>query len=323
VDSSGVGAANQNDHIVIDGNWINVGKKLGGCCSILLHAAQNVTISNNTIGPTCCGADVPSSPEGIRIGKPSSAAADCTTEACNITITNNLMQFISDNATHWPVSGFGSAPEATCANSSLCHQDAIHIWGCELCHINYNRLYGNACTGIFLEGTSGSTMSSMEMIGNAITAMANQCNGGVGVNFVGSGWSGTWNIKFNSFGSQLNMVFNTSSTFTLNLIGNYGALYTQRATGGNAGCTGAFPATVTAVYRYNAWTNGFNCDGTDAIGATPSWFSYAAAPAVGQDMHLNGGPAVDFVPAAVTGGCPATDFDGDIPGSPCNAGADQ
>ena len=297
-------------NVTIDGNRINVGHALGGCSSIFLHAAQNWQIVNNTIGPSCCGSAAPGSPVGITIGKPNSLAPDCTTEACNITISNNLFQYILKNASYWPSSGWGSAPDATCT-SSLCHLEAVHIWGAQNVKITYNRFYGNECMDVFVESQNNALNANFDIIGNAATSLAGQCNGSIAMNVVGPGWAGTFNIKFNSLAAQADLLFNTTATPTFNIIGNYGRLMVSDASGNSAGCNGA-NTSVRFVYRYNAWTNNIKCDPTDLAAALPAWVNPAAAPAVGLDMQLNGagGMFKTFVPTNVTGGCPPVDLAG-------------
>jgi hypothetical protein len=323
VDTSATGSA-LSRNVTIDGNRINVGHVLGGCSSILLHAAQNWTIVNNTIGPSCCGADAPASPVGITIGKPNSAAPDCTTEACNITINNNLFQYILDDAAYWPSSGFGSAPEAACTNHVLCHLDAVHIWGAQNVTIDYNRFYGDQCMDVFVESQNNALNANYDIIGNAATALAGQCNGSLAMDVVGPGWAGTFNIKFNSLAAQANLTFNTMARATFNIVGNYGRWYTANSTGAGAGCTGGNPPNITFLYRYNAWTNGVRCDPTD-VAAVAAWINPAAAPAVGLDMHLSGsaGALNGMVPTSVAGGCPSTGIDGGsrVQGAVCGAGA--
>ena len=307
VDAAGTGSA-VSRNVTIDGNQINVGHVLGGCSSILLHAAQNWVIVNNTIGPSCCGADAPGSPVGITIGKPNSAAPDCTTEACNITISDNLFQYILDDASYWPSSGWGSAPEATCTNHTLCHLDAIHIWGAQNVNISYNRFYGDQCMDVFVESQNNALNANYDIIGNAATALAGQCNGSIAMDVVGPGWAGTFNVKFNSLAAQANLLFNTTARATFNIIGNYGRWFTSNASGAGAGCTGGNPPNISFVYGYNAWTNGVHCDSTD-VAATASWVNPASAPTVGLDMHVNGA-VPGLVPVGVTGGCPSSSIGG-------------
>lgn len=324
-DTSSTGASTVSQHVSLIGNNINVGVKVKGAQAVL-HAAQSWAFTGNAFGPSCCGDTFHSSPVPVSIGRPNPrlTPVDCTNEACNITITDNTFRYALRDASLWPSSGWGPAPDTTCTNAEGCHMDAIHIWGVQGAQINNNKLYGSECTGIFIENQSGAINSNIDIIGNAITAMAKQCNGGIGINFVGSGWKGTFNVKFNSLASQANLTFNTTANFTLNLVGNYGRLLMANASGNSAGCSGA-NTSVTKFFRYNVWTSGLACDATDRAAASNNWINSSPAPAIGQNMHLgaSSGTADNFVPTNVPGGCPATDMDGNTrPKSPnCDAGA--
>ena len=325
-------------HVAIDGNDIDVGKALGGCCGLLIHAAQNWTITNNTFGPSCCGFAGTSSPEAIRIGKPNTVAPGCTSEACNITISNNLFQYNLDNAGYWPSSGWGTSPEPTCTNSTLCHLDAIHVWGCITCSIVNNRFYGEQCQDLFFESTNNSLNKDISIIGNSATSIANQCNGFIDVKADGTSGNtaGHWKIGFNESPSLITLGFGWSGAApgtVFDIYGNYTNLFMVNASGNNAGCNGGTPANVTINYSYNVWRNSPNstkgpCSPTDTVGTTPAWLNPSPAPAVGLDMHKTGptGIADNFVPCAtVLDGCPATDIDGNPRPQTGNAdaGADE
>ncbi len=181
-DTSSIGTNINTDHISILDNYINVGVKGNGLL-MSLHASQNWLIDGNTFGPTCCGATAGPSLEGIRVGKPNNATpATCANEACGITITNNLFQFLNRASSTWPSSGWGSVPDVSCP---LCHNDGIHIFGAQDVQINYNRFYGDECQAIFFESSGNSITSDVDIIGNAISEIVNQCNGGISINFVG------------------------------------------------------------------------------------------------------------------------------------------
>ncbi len=319
-DTSSVGTNINTDHISLLNNYINVGVKGNGLL-VSLHASQNWIIDGNTFGPSCCGATAGPSLEGIRVGKPNNTTpSNCTNTACHIQITNNLFQFLNRAAATWPSSGWGGVPDVSCPT---CHNDAIHFFGAQDVQINYNRFYGDECNGIFFESSGNSTTSDVDIIGNAISELANGCNGGVAFNFVGTGWAGTFNIKFNSSAPQYNLNFNTTAAFNVNVTGNYGPLNVNGS--GTSACgTGTGAPNVTLTFAYNVWTTATACTGGDTAGESEDWVSFDPAPAVGQNMHTSSGStAIGFVPTAVTGGCPSVDFDGDVPSSPCNAGADQ
>jgi hypothetical protein len=336
------GLSNLSTHVTLDGNQINVGTQLGGTGSILLHAAQDWRIVNNTFGPSCCGELAPGSPVPITVGKPSNATpADCTTEACNLTITGNVFQYGLDDASYWPSNGWGPSPGATCTNSTLCHLDSIHIWGVQTATISNNRFYGTQCQDIFIETTNASLNKDINIIGNTASAIANTCNGFISLNGLGAGnsnWGGTINVGFNESPSQLNMTFQDGAFqpgTVFNVYGNYVATLRQfkDSVGAVHGTDCSFttgggpPSNVTLRYQYNVWRTGPACAASDATGTSTAWVNAAAAPAVGLDMHKTGpaGIADNFVPCAslTIGSCPSSDFDGDGYAAVADAGADQ
>lgn len=327
-------------NVTIADNDINVGHVDGGP-SISLYAEQSWTITGNTIGPevpasiSCspnCG-----SPEGIRIGKPTMAAPSCgaaPTEACDITISNNLIQYAVRDCSLWPSSGYGSCPGATCANANGCHMDGIHIWGIDGATIEDNRLYGVECQGIFIEPTNNSLNTNVTIVGNAISSLAGGCSDKAIYINATSQIAGTWNIGFNSAPGLLDLGdgFGGDQPGTVfNLYGNYMHLYLSDANGNAIPCTTAPNANTTINFEFNSWSNGQACSGTDSANtSTPAWVDASPAPAMGLDMRLasTSGTAFEFVPCAlltVGSGCPAGSdgFGNRWPTVTANAGADQ
>jgi hypothetical protein len=315
-------------NVTIDGNKINVGKKLNGCCDVSLHAIDGWKIVNNTIGPSCCGKLYNSSPVGLRIGKPSSTAPNSN----NVLIDNNLLQNVVRNCSYWPTSGFGFCPDTTCISSG-CHSDGIHIWGLQNSTISRNRIYNAEVAGIFLEQANLSLNKNISIVSNAVRTVGG--SSGIYVKANGSNAiGGTWNIAFNSVVGLI-MVPGTGFTgvaagTVINLIGNAGSLLVANSSGNNAGCTGA-AAGLKLTYSYNVWNNigGATvgpCGSTDVAGAT-SFVNTAAAPQVGVDLHLAAATqsADNRVPSTNCTAVTTKDFDGQTRpmGTKCDAGADE
>lgn len=326
--------------VTFKSNNIMVAQKLSGGQVFNLHEVQNWTFDGNTFGPACCNATAPNSPEFIRLGAaPASmpAEGDCSDESCNIVIKNNLFQFIQRSCSFWPTSGFGSCPDATCTDTGLCHLDAIHIFGAQNVDVLYNRFYGDGCQEFFVEGSgSGQPVANYNynIIGNAFAA-ANEGCGDEAIDIGTSGgntWNnmgGDWVIAFNSMdgsdhgsghGTVINLgngsVAGALAGTTLKIVGNIGQM----------NCPSA--GSVTVTYAYNLFSNG-TCGGTDTQ-STPTFVSWAFAPAVGQNMHLNTTSTADnFVPTsyctANPGICPTVDIDGTTrpAGAAYDAGADE
>jgi hypothetical protein len=338
--TTGVG----NNHVTISNSDIDVGKKLDAS-AISFSVGDYLSITGNTIGPSCCGYNAGgtsgNSPVGITIGKPSTATASCTTQICHLSITDNLIQGVVRDCALWPTAGFGACPDTNCPNARGCHEDGIHIWGVDGADISRNRLYGVECQGIFLENTNNSLQRDVNIIGNAISTVAGGCsNKGIYISASGAtdgvtnGFAGTWNIAFNSGSSQLIAANGCGSCWkgtTFNLTGNDMVLFLTNATGNTAACTGSAawgPATVN--YQYNVWRTGNGstnraCGANDVV-AAPPFIKDVSAPATGIDLHLGAtGAADNFVPAAICAAITSQDFDRQLrpTSTNCDAGADD
>lgn len=332
-----------NSHdVTFDHDLFDVGKLDGGSPIISDHLIKNLTVTNSTFGPTCCGLDVPNSPSPINIGKPGSSTGECTTptESCGITINDNLFQFNAINQNFWPSSGYGTFPEITCVDAVHCHLDSIHDFGSGgTIQIMRNRFYGQSCQGIFFEVISNAVYGEIDIVGNTASTYANGCNGFISLNMTGtSTFTGDVNIGFNESPSQLNLLLQANA-FTagthLNIYGNYIPRLLQfRTAGGSTATTdctfttgGGPPANLAIAYAYNDWRTGATCGTGDTTGSTTAWVDSSAPPAVTQNMHKTGGAgtADNFVTCAgmIGLGCPSIDFDGDSFAATADAGADQ
>jgi hypothetical protein len=315
-------------NVTVDGNRINVGKKLNGCCDVSLHSIDGWKIVNNVIGPSCCGTSYSSSPEGIRIGRPNSTAPNSN----NVLIDNNLVQNVVRNCAYWPISGFGPCPDTTCVASG-CHDDGIHIWGLQNSTISRNRIYNAEVQGIFLDQANGSLNRNVNILGNAVRTVGGSA--GIYVKAAGpNSIAGTWNIAFNSVVGLI-VVPGTGFTgvtpgTTINLVGNAGSLLVSNTSGSNAGCNGS-AAGLKLSYSYNVWNNipGATkgpCGSTDAAAVT-AFVNTAGAPQSGLDLHLAAPVQVadNRVPALNCTTLVKTDFDGQRrpAGTKCDAGADE
>ena len=329
-----------NNNITISNSDIDVGKKVNGQ-PVSYSVGSNLTITGNTIGPSCCGYNGGSgnSPEGIRIGKPNSATASCTTQACDVTITNNLIQYTVRDCQYWPSSGFGSCPDTTCTNGVGCHMDGIHIWGVDGANISGNRLYGVECQGIFLENTNNSLQRDVTIKNNAISSVVGGCgNKGIYLSAGGAtdgstnGFAGTWDVAFNSGGSTIigpNGCGSCQPGTKFNLTGNNMILFATNNTGNGAGCTTPW-GTSTINYTYNVWRPGGTnqaCGSHDLLAnASPAFINEVNPPATGIDLHLAvGSQAIDYVPSSICSPIVTADFENDSrpQGPACDASADE
>jgi len=341
IDDVGAGISTaQSQHVTLTNNQIDVGKLDGGSRLINLHEAQYWQIGpNNIFGGSCCGLSIPGSPVAVSIGKPTTATASCSTQACHDSIIDNLFQYadLRDPA-QWPVSLFGAAPEAIC-NAAACHADAIQIFGAQYIDILRNRFYGNACTDIEIQpsGLANEFNGDFNIVGNTSTNIAGQCNGFLSIDGHGTNTiSGTWNVGFNESPAQMLMIgwSGAKPGTVFNIYGNdMPMLMENQTTFATIGCTASGApgvSNVTFNYDYNVFptaTPTGPCGARSATGST-EWVNPSAAPATGLDMHKTGalGAADNYVVCAnltIGLGCPLTDFDGDVLAAIAEAGADQ
>jgi hypothetical protein len=332
-----------NNNVTISYSDIDVGQKVNAE-PITYSVGSNLTITHNNIGPSCCGFNGGSgvSPEGIRIGKPNASAVSCTTQACNVTISYNLIQDATRDCQYWPTSGYGTCPDTTCTNAVGCHMDGIHIWGMDGGNIVGNRLYGIECQGIFLEDSNAAMNRNVNIVNNAVSTLPGGCgNKGIYLKAGGStdgthGFAGTWNIAFNSGDSSIiaaNGCGDCTAGATFNLTGNNMIYFGTDTTGNSAGCGVNAWGSATVNFKYNLWRpSGSNttCSASDvlsAVGAAPAYVNEVVPPATGTDLHLAlaTSQAIDFVPSSICTPVTTTDMDGDSrpQGAACDAGADE
>ncbi len=319
-------------NVTIDGNLIEALNDNFRHQFINFTNSSYIAVTNNTIGPGCCGSStVGDSPEGIRFGSTSSSSYND-----HITISHNLIHYIGRLSSEWPSSLYGPAQGSDCG--SACHVDGIHIFGMTNSTISYNRLYGAPCQGIFIESTNSAPNGNINIVGNAISALG---DGGCGDKSIyikattgtSNEWSGTFNIAFNSAEGSLNLGGGFSDCASLgctfNLTGNYMNLFVTNSSGNDAGCNGGNPTNVHINYSYNVWgsgsaTSSSGCGGNSKTGAL-DFVKDDPPPATGIDMHLTGAstPAADYVPSGVCTAITTADIDGVSrpQGSACDAGA--
>jgi hypothetical protein len=331
------------DHITIT-NFIICYKcpEPGGAFTLGFTADTNVLISNNQIGPACCGttcdptcstATAPNASPTL-IGGGGGGEGD----AQNITFTGNTLLGVTDNAsgTVWPAA-LGPPPQHACSNNNYCHDDCAHFNSglINLVVIN-NVMYNCYAQGIFIEDDEG------DHILNGVTIVNNYVGGGnAGIGALlnaapDAGAQGAWIFAFNT--SELGVGMSRVGTgpgFSLTVIGNYG-IYGFHDDGGNSvGCAWV-PANGTFTIDYNAWYtsnsgNSAPCGSHDVSTSQTNLNVVDPRAWPSNDLNTNfdlngtGTIANRVVPASVCSTYVMTD----IHGKPrptayaCDAGADQ
>lgn len=327
------------DHVSITNNLIAFEQWTEGIIN-LFHSVSHFTFQGNKVGPACCGNDssgnAHGSVEGLRISYTGDGCpGSCVANSSNVLIDHNVIQGIVRSCSDYPA-GFGSCPDphGTCADFSVCHADGVHIWGMTDSTISNNQVLGVDAQGIFLETGNGSFNSNINIVGNAISALADGNSTGISV-----GWhttnsvGGTWNIDFNSTPANIQVNDNGGAEggTVVNLVGNIASLYVTDGTDtATNGCAADF---VTMNYHDNVWdnlggaTNPTSCETDLTFPGTVTWVNVA------NDLHLSGGaqeadgavPAATCAAAFATAGMTAVDFDGNARpvGTNCDAGADE
>jgi hypothetical protein len=298
---------------------------------IEIENAHNWKIDYNTIGPSCCGSGM-NSPEGIRVSVASSGE-----DSTGLEIKNNLIQSVMRFCADWPstyitvessvTQSAGSCPST---DDSSAHIDGIHVWGLQSSVISNNQIYNVGCQGIFFEDTNGAINSANTLTSNAITTNSDNCNSGITIDARAGTHSlaGAWTISFNTanvpFGLDI-LGGGTSSSTTINMVGNLGSYFPT----GNTGCGSFDSGTAVATFSYNAWiTYGGAQNGTCGTGDV-----YPVSPTFVNslfDLRLTGATtaADSLVPAATCTPITTEDAFGDTrPASGhssfCDAGADE
>ena len=274
--------------VTIDGNRINVGKRVDGRpAGILFYTnIDGYRIVNNVIGPTCCGSKDQSSPVAITIGKANNSAPN----ANDVLIDGNTIQYVLRNAAYWPTRSYGPAPDVSCL-AATCHMDAIQIWGIQNSTISNNVIDHAEVQGIFIEDAAGAVNRNVNIVDNSIEVVG----GDAAMNL--KGVSGNWNIAFNSTPDVLVTGYGfpaaapgTSMAFEA----NEGKLLVANSTGNNGGCSGGNPK-VELVYSYNTWLPGAGggtptapCSTTDRASARAGYAGLGGRLAAFEARRLHG-----------------------------------
>ena len=292
--------------------------------TIELASAQNVTITNNRLGPVCCGllpdGTEGSSPAELIIGNRAN-----TPVSTNINIANNLfMGEIRLSSLFWPTAALGPAPQGDC---NSCHTDAVHVLGGKNLSFVNNIFYNSQTSVLFLEDVNGQ-FTNITIVGNYLDSL-----GACGLCVHARATRGNWLVAFNT--SNAGMGFSGTdfpSDARVQLIGNYGPLGNKGADLNSNRCSVGAP---TLAYQYNVWTNdggasNMACGTGDAVIASllvTHRGNWAASPP-DNGVNYDLGPATaadDRVPASTCTSVTSVDLHGTSRGSngKCDAGADE
>jgi chitodextrinase len=192
-------------------------------------------------------------------------------------------------------------------NLTQFHVECLIIWSADGVTVKNSRFYNCGVFDIFAKLCCGSTvLRNITLVNNWFGATQN--GGYFSFDIDGSNQpslSGI-HVRFNSFAQAFNFE-------------NFGSIVNSDSVGN----VGPRPACVNGLsFAYDIWLSG-TCTSTDKAAA--SGYVNGASNAA-QDYHLTpGAAAINAVPLSVSGGCPATDIDGQARpmGSACDAGADE
>jgi hypothetical protein len=310
----------------------------GGTFDVSFTADTNVTISNNQIGPTCCGmtcnptcasSTTPNASPTL-IGGGGGGEGD----ARNITITGNTLYGVTDDANgEWSTAALGPAPQNACTNNNYCHDDCVHLnSGLVNLVVTDNAMYNCHAQGIFIEDDEGDGIVNGVTIENNYVDSPSAAIGALLNPAPDTGAQGTWIFAFNTTNSQIGMSrTGTGPGFSLWVIGNYGDYGFHDDNGNNTGC-GWTPQNGSLTMNDNAWY-GTGPGGNTPCGAndvsTGSALGVVDANDWGQNdlgtnFDLSGNSiASDLVPTAVCRNYVTADIHGNPRPSTgsCDAGA--
>jgi hypothetical protein len=228
--------------------------------TIELAATTNFTLSDNVIGPVCCGLDSnnnPSaSPTELLIGN-----RDGFTVAADGLIEDNEFLGetrcgVADAATScpqglWPTSALGAPPQSNCNTS--CHGDAVHDMGDNNTAYINNVFYDAQAQGIFLEAAHG-PISNMTLVGNMVDSLA-----ACGICAASGTSYGHWVIAFNTTDAGIGFQEIPDGAgvlwqpgFSADIVGNIGPQGNKGTNTDPNGCSD----TTYLHYSYNLWVNG-------------------------------------------------------------------
>ena len=278
--------------VTIDGNRINVGKRVDGRpAGILFYTnIDGYRIVNNVIGPTCCGSKDQSSPVAITIGKARASAPN----ANDVLIDGNTIQYVLRNAAYWPTRSYGPAPDVSCLVPT-CHMDAIQIWGIQNSTISNNVIDHAEVQGIYLTDAGGIAVNkNVNIVNNRIRVV-----GGDAAIYL-KGVSGRWNIAFNSTPDVLVTGYGFPAAAPGTIIAfeanEAKLLIANPLTDRNGGCSGG-NSNVTLVYSYNTWqptgggTSTAGCSTTDMVRARAGYAGLGGGVVAFKAQRLHGRPA--------------------------------
>jgi uncharacterized cupredoxin-like copper-binding protein len=247
------------DHITLTYLQLEVGSPDPGNGAINSASPTNLTISQDRIGPLCCGNPCPSATDCHGVFDPTLSAStyeilighhvgersnEQIKDAVNLTITANDLEGETHLASLWPAAAYGPPPQDDCGP---CHGDGVAITSAQRLVFTYNRMMHSGSQGLFLEyDCCGGNSRDATIVGNYLDSL-----GSCSWCTAASTAHGSWLIAFNT--SNAGAGFQGTdfpADFSAQLVGNYGL-----AMKGNDGNPNGCSDKAFLHYSYNVWTN--------------------------------------------------------------------
>ena len=313
--------ASQN--VALKGLDLCVDAYIDGIC-VDLHSVRNWTISNNTIGPMCCGVgagDVVGIRVAITAGQPKNS---------DVTIRGNLIRGILRYCNYWPSSVHGPCPGKT---ASAVHVDGIQMWGTSNVTIDRNRLYNVSVQGIFVSSAAGiGSNDKLTITNNLIGLSPDTSERAIELKLdTSSSLTGRNTIAFNTTPDRIELdgLATQTGNPSVDIVGNVAQVYTASSPPDGPGYCFRGVSGVTLTYRYNVETGSVGpCGSTDVRRGVPL-ANTSLLPATTMDLHLGGARgstvADNLVPPATCAAYASRDVDGAVrpADTNCDAGGDE
>jgi hypothetical protein len=249
--------ASQN--VALKGLDLCVDAYIDGIC-VDLHSVRNWTISNNTIGPMCCGVgagDVVGIRVAITAGQPKNS---------DVTIRGNLIRGILRYCNYWPSSVHGPCPGKT---APAVHVDGIQMWGTSNVTIDRNRLYNVSVQGIFVSSAAGiGSNDKLTITNNLIGLSPDTSERAIELKLdTSSSLTGRNTIAFNTTPDRIELdgLATQTGNPSVDIVGNVAQVYTASSPPDGPGYCFRGVSGVTLTYRYNVEIGSVGpCGSTDA-----------------------------------------------------------